>query len=480
MSSPSASELFARWASQLKPADLPDQVVQKVRLHLLDSLGCIAAAIRSGTGGPALEAAASWDGPPQATLVGSARKGPLEAALLAAGCLLHCLDFDDTHAASLVHASAVVVPMALAGAEAGRQAIGLPAGGALSNEEVLCALAAGYELACRIGVAVPHGFHERGLHATSVCGVFSSAAVAGKLFGLPAEAIRDALGICGSLAGGILEFLNSGSDTKTLHPGLAACSAALATRLASRRAAGPPGVFEGDKGLFAALLGKRVDPGTLTSGLGERWELEQMGVKLYPACQLSHASLDALSRALSSLGPVSAEDLEEITLEVPRDAMPIVCEPQDAKVAPRSPYEAKFSLQWSAAALVISGGIGLDTYQPSALGDARVASLASRVRCEPQAGAGPPGMASSRASVRLGDGRRAEAVALARGTPQCPATRQDVIEKLERNCADPGLARRLELAVFEDAEPWSALLDALAGPATSAAQQSSPTKEARH
>src|SRR5207249_11974355 len=134
---------------------------------------------------------------------------------------------------------------------------------------------------------------------------------------LSQEQTVNALGLAGSLAGGSLEFLNTGSNTKQLHPGFASMNGIFAAFLASKGAEGPATIFEGSHGLFASYTGLRVDAETITEGLGVVWETPNIGFKLYPACQLSHASLDALR----SVGPVESSAVESIVFSVPEETV---------------------------------------------------------------------------------------------------------------------------------------------------------------
>lgn len=338
-----AAERLVAWAWSLRLGDVPAAARQAATRHLLDGYACAVAAVRHTAALPAVTVAREAGGPPEATVIASAggRIGA-PAAAFANGVLVHALDFDDTHAGGLVHATAPVLPVALAvGEEVGAR-----------GAEVLVAALAGYEAICRLGAAVPHGFHARGLHATSVCGTFAAAVVASRLYGLSEAAAVHSLGIAGSQAGGLLEFLNTGGSTKQLHPGFAAQAGITAARLARAGATGPPGVLDGGYGLYAALLGRPgLDP---FPDLGERWEVTRITVKPYPACQLVHAALDA-ARLLppgAAAGP--------LVVETHPDAAPIVCGP--GKEHPATPYQAKFSLPWSVAAMIIDGEVTAATY----------------------------------------------------------------------------------------------------------------------
>lgn len=382
-----SSELAA-WALGLRRDDLPDEVVVAARRHLLDGLGTAVAAARREAAEPALSVAAGLGGPPESTLIGRGTKVSAPAAALATGTLVHALDFDDTHAGGLVHATAVVLPALLAvGEQVGADA-----------DEALVAAVIGFETVCRIAGSAPHAFHGRGLHATMACGVFSSALVASRLMGLDHATTVDALGIAGSSAGGLLEFLATGSSTKQLHPGLASQAGILAARLAAAGADGPDSVLEGERGLYAALADGHADPALVTADLGIRWETTRITLKPYPACQLMHAALDAGRQVF----PVDVAAITAIAVEVHPDSAAIVCTPD--KVDPRTAYDAKFSLPWSLAALLTDGEVTVGTYEPDSLGRADVRTLATRVVVTEVPDARVAADAPSRVTVTLVDG----------------------------------------------------------------------------
>jgi 2-methylcitrate dehydratase PrpD len=405
-----AAETFATWALGLRLDDVPGDVAHAASRHLLDGLGCAIAAVRTGAA-------------PFATALAPAAGAPVEMAAFANGVLVHALDYDDTHAGALVHATAAVLPAAFA--------VGEAAGS--SGAEVLCAAITGYEVVIRLGAAVTHGFHARGFHATSVCGVFGAALVASRLLGLSERATVNALGIAGSAAAGSLEFLNTGSSTKQLHPGFSAMNGVAAARLAHAGAEGPDTIFEGPHGLYRSYLGVDVDPAALTEGLGRRWETTRITIKPYPACQLSHASLDAL-RACGAFEPA---DVERITFAVPDGVSTIVC----GKPVPRTPYEGKFSLEYCAGALLADGDLTVASFEPEALERADVLGLAARVLWSDRPFDGAPADAPGICEVKLRDDTvmRGE-VAKSRGGPDAPLSDDEVRAKFSANGGADALA----------------------------------------
>lgn len=361
------TEVFAEWSLQLDVDDLPASVTQAAAAHLLDGLGCALAALTTGAGAPAAAAASAFGVGNEATIIGSSSQVPALAAALANGALVHALDFDDTHTEALVHATAAVLPAAFAAGEEHSS----------TGAEVLAACVAGYTMAIRLGSAVRHGFHARGFHATSVVGVFAGALAAARLAGLTKDQTTNALGIAGSLASGSLEFLSTGSSTKSLHPGLSGMNSLLAVRLAAEGADGPSTIIEGEHGLFASFTGASVDADALIADLhAATREIARIAIKPYPACQLSVASLDALKAAMHG---VDVNDVTSIAFDVPQGVASIVCDPIEIKRAPRSSYEAKFSLPWCAAALAIDGGLTLGSFGPWMLERLDALTLAQRI-----------------------------------------------------------------------------------------------------
>ena len=311
-----ASQTLAGWAEGLRLGDVPVGIRAAACLHLLDGVGNAVAAARVGVVDPVLAVATGLGGPPEATILGRDTRVGAPAAGLANGALVHALDFDDTHAGGLVHATAAVLPAAFA--------VGQQVGAA--GSDVLRAVIVGYEVVCRIAAASPHGFHARGLHATYVCGVFSAAVVACELAGLGSDIGANAMGIAGSASGGLLEFLNAGSSTKQLHPGMAALSGIVAARLAAAGASGPSSVLEGDKGLYAALSARPAQVERVTAGLGRDWSLPGVAIKPYPACQLLHVTLDATATVLAEVG--DHDRVAGVVAYVHPDSAAVVCEPK--------------------------------------------------------------------------------------------------------------------------------------------------------
>ncbi|PZM97918.1 MAG: MmgE/PrpD family protein [Actinobacteria bacterium] len=437
---------LAAWA--LGEVDIPETVRTAAKRHLLDGLGTALAAVRTGAGTPATTVARGLGGPGEATILGTSDRVSAPAAALANGTLVHALDFDDTHAGGLVHATSVVLPAALAvGEERGA-----------TGEQVLTAAVVGYEAVCRIAAAAPHGFHSRGLHATMVAGVFSSALVAARLMGLDAERATHALGIAGSQAGGLLAFLGTEASTKQLHPGFASQAGIIAARLAEAGATGPATVFDGPHSVYDAMAAGTVDRSAILAELGTRWETTNIGIKPWPACQLSHATIAAVRQAMATES-FDAAQVAAVHAIVHPDSASVVCDTSRDLTRPASPYAAKFSLPWCVAAVLIDGDLGVDTFAEQSLTRPEITALASKVTWEltpspKTVAADAPG----EVTITLTDGRRITGhVERSPGGGPAPLSQEALVTKFETNLGRP--APELVRSVMElDAAPDLATL----------------------
>ncbi|GGO66627.1 MmgE/PrpD family protein [Nonomuraea cavernae] len=434
--------------------EIPEPVRRAAVRHLLDGFGTALGAYRTGAATPAIEVARGLGGPPEAAILGTGELLSAPAAALANGTLVHALDFDDTHAGGLVHATAVVLPAAFA--------VGQQVGA--TGREVLTAAVVGYETVCRVAAAAPHGFHARGLHATMVAGVFSSALVTARLLGLDAERAVAALGIAGSQAGGLLAFLGTGASTKQLHPGFASQAGIIAARLAAAGATGPETVFDGPHGVFDTLSAAPADLPSIVAGLGESWETTRIGIKPYAACQLSHATVGATLEAMAR-EPFGPGDVAGIRAQVHPDSASVVCDTSRDLTRPASPYAAKFSLPWTVAALVTDGGLSLGTFETGSIARPEVSELAARVRWDVTDFPGVVAAdAPGRVTVTLKDGREVTgAVRRSEGGGDNPLSRASLIAKFEGNAGGPATELVETIESLDQQPDAAAVMRAAAG-----------------
>ena len=240
--------------------------------------------------------------PAAAVWGGGGAQADASLAALANGILANAADFDDTHKRALLHTGSVIVPPALALAEALK----------LDGPTVIAAVVAGYEVAVRVGMAVMPT-HYRFWHSTATNGTFGAAAAAARAMGLDADKTRMALGFAGTQAAGLNTFFTSGDFTKSLHPGKAAFNGVLSARLAALGATSPPTMLEHEKGYVQAFS---LEPkaAALTEGLGQTWEILQNGFKFFPSILASHAAIQATLDVVGA-HDVKAADIAAITNE---------------------------------------------------------------------------------------------------------------------------------------------------------------------
>lgn len=443
------------WAWDLRHDAIPPEVRRRAAVLALDGIGNALAAAHLGTVPFAEPVARALGLGGDSTVLGSTGRLPATGAALANGILVHGLDFDDTHTAGLVHATAVTLPSALAVAQR-EDATGA---------DLVRALVVGYELVGRLGRVAPHGFHAKGFHATSVCGTFTAALVTALLSGLDPEQAVHALGIAGSQSSGSMEFLATGASTKQIHPGWASLAGIVAAGLAAAGATGPDSILEGERGLYVLHSAVPADLGALTADLGSTWQVHDVEVKPYPACHLLHRSLDVAQALHATVDPA---DVTEVVVRVAADSVPIVAAPAATKQRPRSAYEAKFSVQWSVAAMLVDGEVGVETYRSDRIDRPEVRTLAERVRYEPVTDDVPAAEQPGDIEVVLSGGRTTRLRSTDPGVQRPGGTEETVMGKFATNTAGAPGTERLAAAVLglddaPDLAELTAALDAQAG-----------------
>jgi len=246
---------------------------------------------------------------------------------------------------------------------------------------LLKGIAVGVETICRLSLVTPKLVHKAGFHPTAVFGTMAAAAAVGATLGLDAPRIAHALGIAGSMAGGIIEYLAEGAWTKRLHPGWAAQSGIRAALLARHGFVGPRTVFEGTHGLFNGFAHTRDgDWEQLLGGFGTRWVAETLAFKPFACGTMTHPYIDCAIR-LAARG-ISAEAIESIACEVAEGTVHRLWEPLASKHAPPNAYAAKFSTPFCIAAGFVLGDAGLAAFTEATARDPRLRALAAKVSYE--------------------------------------------------------------------------------------------------
>jgi len=405
--------------------DVPAPVLDRARHLVLDAVGLAFASSAHPFADVAADALSTF-GTGDVPVLGSKTRLPARDAAVLNGVLVHGLDFDDTHIGAVTHVSAAALPAAISAAVATDA----------STKDLLLGYLLGVEVSARVGLAGAGHFHDLGFHPTAVAGAFGSAVAAGKIAGLDADQLVAAQGVVGSMAAGLLEFLEDGSWTKRLHPGWAAQCGITAATFAKAGWTGPEAVYEGRFGLFTThLQGRDAHPELVSRGLGERWETPETAVKPYPVCHFAHAFADA-ALLLREQNGLRTEQIAAVRCAIHPTPGKVVCEPAAAKWEPRDEYDAKFSLPYIVSTALARGRFTLAELSDDALRDPEVLALARKVEVVPDDESAFPQAYSGWVQITTTDGRvLTHREQVNRGHADRPLTDADVVAKYRGSMA---------------------------------------------
>lgn len=421
----SIAQLLADEIAALKPATLPQAVKQKCEDLLIDVVGLCVTSRNEDYVTSAL-AGCDDDGP--CTAIGHARTLSAASAAFVNGTACHGEDFDDTFEGGPVHAGAVIVPAVLAVCERHHP----------DGQAAMLGIAVGTEVMCRLSTVVPKAAHKAGFHPTAIYGTMGAAAGVSAALGLNAKQTVDALGIAGSMASGIIEYLAEGTWTKRMHPGWAAQSGIRAALLARAGFSGPRTVFEGVHGLFHGFAHTtKGNYQALTGDFGARWVTETLAFKPYPCGTMAHPYIDCAKR-LAARG-IKASDIKEMVCEVAEGTVHRLWEPLANKQRPPNGYAAKFATPYILATGFVKGGVGLGDFTAEAVRDPDVLALAAKVRYVIDPDNPYPNAFTGHIRATLNDGTVVEdRQPHFRGGAKEPLTRQDIEEKFTLNARHGG------------------------------------------
>ena len=299
---------LARYAAEFSYERLPAEVRDFARGIVLDTLGAMIAASsgRYGLRRTLGRFVTASGGTPEATLIGLGTRSSLVNAALYNGTLGYYCDIEAHHPGAILHGPAIVVPAALAAAEA-RGA---------SGRDVLAAVVLGVDVACRVSYAIdPNALYARAFHPTAICGAFGAAAAVGRIIGLDTSQMANAFGLTANQASGLLAWASDHTEqSRPFNPGLAARNGTTAALLAEAGMGAPQHVLDpAEKYNVFRAWAVQPSPEELLDRLYERFFLMELAVKLYACCAFLHPALDGIL-ALLEEGAVTAEEVNAITL----------------------------------------------------------------------------------------------------------------------------------------------------------------------
>ena len=424
----------AAWLAAITPDAIPAEARNTAHRLFVDVAGLCVAARRERYVAATL-GAVDRGGP--CTALGHSGGFDAFGAALVNGTAAHGEDYDDTFEGGPVHSGAVIVPAVLAVCE--REGLG--------GDRLLVGIAAGAELLCRLSLVAPTATHKAGFHPTAVFGAIAAAGAASAALGLPPAEAASALGIAGSMASGIIEYLADGTWTKRMHAGWAAQSGVRAALMARGGFLGPATVFEGVHGVYRAFA-PSVPPefGRLLDGLGHRWLMTTIAFKPYACGTMTQPFVDCAIK-LADAG-VRAGDIADIVCDVAEGTVHRLWEPLSAKQHPPTPYAAKFSTPYCIAIGFLERDAGLAQFSEAHLSSAGVLELAAKIRYQVNPEDDYPRRFTGHLRATLRDGTQREfRQAHLRGGGQAPLSAAELEKKFMNNTRHGGwsqvLAERL-------------------------------------
>ena len=405
----------------LEPGALPARISEHAKWCLLDALGCgLFGSQQPWSRIMAAEMLAEHS-LGDSTVFGHAQTLAGPPAALCNGTASHGFELDDLLDEAIVHPGAIVVPAALAAAQA------VDAAGA----RLLLGIIAGYEIMDRVGRAIAMEPAHRGFHKTSLAGPIGAAVAAGVVMNLSAAHLSTAVGLACSTASGIKTFAagNGGGMMKRMHAGRPAEAGVRMAKLAARGFTAPPAAIDGRFGMLEVFGGAAAQPALLTAGLGAQRAVERVFVKVYPCCSWIQATVQQLV-ALRGAAPLAATEVRKIVVGTNSYAKRINGEPR-----PIDTMGAQYSIPYCAA-LAVTGDPGDPAlYGEYAIDEAARRELARRVELviDTEMEAAYPRHYGARVELHLANGRRRDSRVLdPHGMPADPCTEAERIAKFTR------------------------------------------------
>ncbi|GGD17778.1 MmgE/PrpD family protein [Aureimonas glaciei] len=446
-------ESLATFCAELRFADLPQALVAKTKVHILDTFGAALAGTRSREFAVAM-GAVSTSADNGTRIWGTARYADPRDAALVNGVAAHAFELDDTGGCD--HSGAVVLPAVMAALAS----VTVPTDG----RRLISAVVVGYEVGRRVLEAAGgyDGHNGAGWHSTGTCGTIGAAAAVAHLWRLSPAATRDAMSLATSFSSGLWAFIHDGSQAKKIHAGRAAEGGLLAARLARGGLSGPSQVFDDVWGGFFRSFGQI--PGDLacfTEGLGTVWKLNRVSLKPYASCRGTHSAVDALSDILLDSGR-SAADIARINVRL--SAMLLgMCGTKEAGTLAGT----QMSLGYALAARCVFGDVGLASYAANRRHDPRTAAVFEMISFEVDPAMLP--MDEPVLTVDFADGARASLmVPRPTGSPERPMSAAAITAKFrglaEMAMPPEGLAAlQAAVADLENMSDCRSLEDVLGG-----------------
>ncbi|OZI30533.1 2-methylcitrate dehydratase [Bordetella genomosp. 10] len=437
---------IARFVSELRYEAIPQEVLGRIKLLMLDSLGCAIYGAdlewsrilqKTLTGLDTTQACAVW---------GTRHKLSAPHAALVNGTQVQGFELDDVHRQGVLHVGAVVLPALISIAEIrgtsvpgrsqpspGAAVAQRQAGTPMTGREFLAAAVAGYEIGPRVGICMGPEHIAQGWHSGATLGVFSAAAGAARGLGLDVDRTVHALGIAGTQSAGLMAA-QYGAMVKRMHAGRSSQSGLYGALFAEQGFTGIVNVLESEYGGFCSTFSRSQDRfqlEALTAGLGQDWQTMGVALKFYSCVGSNHSTLDAI-RAMQAERPFGAEDVEDILVHGSQVTMDHV----GWKYEPQGLTSAQLNLPYCVATWLLDGDCFVDQFTEDKVADPDRMRIAEKVRVAHDPGITAKGSKFRhmvRVEVTLRDGTHMErTVEAGRGNEKNFASESDIVEKFEK------------------------------------------------
>jgi 2-methylcitrate dehydratase PrpD len=420
----------ADFVCRSRAEDLPDDVVALGKKSILDGLGLALSGSAAQSGVLVLQHLASLGlGAGPATVIGTSLKVAPRFAAFANGVGIHADDYDDTQLAVapdrvyglLTHPTAPSLPAALAMGET----LGA------SGQDVMLAYHLGVEVECKIAEAIDPRHYQTGFHATATCGTFAAAAASARLLGLDRDATARAMSIAGSQSAGLRE--NFGTMTKPFHAGRSSESGVVAAQLASIGWTATDKILEAPRGFFSAA-GGGYDPNAIAGRLGDPWTFASPGISIkpHPSGSLTHPGMTEMARLIRDNG-ITADQVARVRVGTNANMPNALIHHR-----PRNELQAKFSMEFCMAILLLEGRAGLNEFTDEAVQREDVQRMIERIDfvVDDEAERAGYHKMTTIIDIELTDGRRISGRAdFGKGSPVNPMSYDEVAEKF-RQCVE--------------------------------------------
>ena len=427
---------IAKFVSGLTYEAIPQEVRERIKLLMLDSLGCALYGAHLEWCRILQTTLTRVDQTRDCTIWGTNLKLSAPHAALVNGTEVQGFELDDVHRAGVLHVGAVVLPALISIVETRRN---------LSGKDFLTAAVAGYEIGPRVGLCMGPEHIGQGWHSGATLGVFSAAAGASRGLGLSADKTVHALGIAGTQSAGLMAA-QYGAMVKRMHAGRASQSGLYGALFAEGGLTGIMNVLESEYGGFCTTFSRSTDRfnlAELTAGLGDVWQTMGVALKFYSCVGSNHTTLDAI-REMQGQQPFGANDIERIKVYGSQVTMDHV----GWKYVPQGLTSAQLNLPFCVATYLLEGDCFVEQFNDSIVADPKRMALAEKVEVyhdEVITAKGAKFRHMVRVQVVLKNGQTLEATKeYGRGSERNFASADDIVEKFTKLAAHALPQNRIE------------------------------------